>query len=82
MLVLLKYTHNSPSPWFNAVPSLEELCQAVMARYDQANLQPTLNKGARGASLTKIFEKSFLKTQKFFFEKVAIFKRRLCRHVY
>ena len=52
MLVLLKYTQNSNSPWFNAVPSLEELCQAVVARNDQANLQPTLNKGAAGASLT------------------------------
>ena len=52
MLVLLKYTQNSNSPWFNAVPSLEELCQAVVARNDQVNLQPTLNKGAAGASLT------------------------------
>ena len=52
MLVLLKYTQNSPSPWFNAVPSLEELCQAVVARNDQANLQPALNKEAGGTNLT------------------------------
>ena len=41
-----------PSPWFNIVPSLEKLCQAVEEKNDQANLQPTLNKGAGGASLT------------------------------
>ena len=39
-------------PWFNTVPSLEKLCQAVVARNEQGNVQPTLNKGAEGASLT------------------------------
>ena len=52
MLDLLKNTQNSSSPWFNVVSSLEKLCQAVVARNDQANLQPTLNKGAGGQSLT------------------------------
>ena len=52
MFNLLKDTQNSPSPWFNVVPSLKKLCQTVVARYDQANLQPTLNKGAVGVSLT------------------------------
>ena len=52
MLELLKDTQNSPSSWFNVVPSLEKLCQAVVARNDKANLQPTLNKGTEGASLT------------------------------
>ena len=32
--------------------SLEKLRQAVVARNDQVNLQPTLNKEAGGASLT------------------------------
>ena len=42
-----------PSPlWFNVVASLEKLCQAVVIKNDQANLQQTLNKGAGGASLT------------------------------
>ena len=36
----------------NVVPSLETLCQAVVDRNEQANMQPTLNKGAGGASLT------------------------------
>ena len=52
MFNLLKDTQNSPSPWFNVVPSLKKLCQTVVARYDQANLQPALNKGAVGPSLT------------------------------
>ena len=52
MLDLLKDTQNSPFPlWLNVVPSLEKLCQAVVVRNDQANLQPTLNKGAGGVSL-------------------------------
>ena len=42
----------SPVPSFNVVPSLEKLCQVVAAKNDQANLQPTLNKGAGGSSLT------------------------------
>ena len=42
----------SSSSWFNVVPSLEKLCQAVVARNEQANLEPTLNNGAGGASLT------------------------------
>ena len=41
-----------PPSWFNVLPSLEKLCQAVVARNEQAILQPTLNKGARGPSLT------------------------------
>ena len=52
MLDLLKDTQNSPSSWFNVVPSLEKLYQAVLVRNDQVNLQPTLNKGAGDASLT------------------------------
>ena len=52
MLDLLKDIQNPPSPRFNDVISLEKLCQTVMARNDHANLQPTLNKGVRGASLT------------------------------
>ena len=52
MLDLLKDTQNSPSSWFNVVPSLEKLYQAVLVRNDQVNLQPTMNKGAGGASLT------------------------------
>ena len=55
MLDLLKDTQNSPFPWFDVVPSLGKLCLAVAARIDQANLEPILNKGAGGASLT-IFE--------------------------
>ena len=51
MLDLLKDTQNTPYPRFSVVPSLEKLCQAVMVRNDQANLQPTLNEGARVASL-------------------------------
>ena len=34
------------------MPSLEKLCQAVAVRNDQANLQPTLDKGVGGANLT------------------------------
>ena len=41
-----------PPPWVNVVPRAEKLCQAVVARNEQAHLQPTLNKGARGASFT------------------------------
>ena len=52
ILDLLKDTQNFPYPWFNVVPSLEKLCQAVVTMNDQRNLQPTLNKTARGASLT------------------------------
>ena len=52
MLDLLKDTQNSPSPWFNVVPSLEKLCWAAVARNDQANLQSTLNNEAGGVSLT------------------------------
>ena len=52
MLDLLKDTQNIPSLWFNVVPSCAKLCQAVVARNDQANLQPTLNKGRRSASFT------------------------------
>ena len=52
MLGLLKDTTNSPSPWFNVLPSLEKLRQAMVARNGQANLQPALNKETGGASLT------------------------------
>ena len=52
MLDLLKVTQNPPSPSFNVVSSLEKLCEAVVARNEQAHLQLTLNKGAGGASLT------------------------------
>ena len=47
MFDLLKDTQNSP-----VLPalSLEKLCKALEA--EQANFQPTLNKGAGGASLT------------------------------
>ena len=64
------------SPWFNVVPNLENLCQAAVGKYDQANLQPILNKWEGGVSIT-IFatdcletqknKKSFLKTQNVFF---------------
>ena len=40
------------SPRFNRVQSLKKLCQAVVGRNDEVNLQPTLNKGAGGARLT------------------------------
>ena len=52
MLDLLNVTQSSPSLWFYIVPSLEKICQAVVARNDQANLQPTLDKVDEGASLT------------------------------
>ena len=52
MLDLLNVTQSSPSLWFYIVPSLEKICQAVVARNDQANLQPTLDKVDGGASLT------------------------------
>ena len=45
MLDLLEDTQNSSSPWLNVVPRLEKLCQAVVVRNDQTNLQPILNKG-------------------------------------
>ena len=71
----------SPTPWFNVVASLEKLCQAVVARNKQGNLQPTLSKRTGGASLpifvTDCFQnlkkiaKGCLETQKELFEKVA-----------
>ena len=70
MLDLLKDTQIFLSLWFNVVPGLEKLCQAVLeklcqavleklcqavvARNDQANLKPTLNKGIGEAGLTII----------------------------
>ena len=36
----------------NVVQSLEKLCQEVVARNEQVNLQSTLNKEASGTSLT------------------------------
>ena len=55
----------------------------MAARNDQGNLQPTLNKGAGGASLAfffltycfkklKIIEKGFLKINKFFLKKIGL----------
>ena len=70
MLDLLKDAQKCLSPWFNVVPRLEKLCQAVVAKNNQEKLQPTLNKGAGGTSLTifvKKMEKGFSKTQNFFF---------------
>ena len=52
MLDLLKDTQDSLSPWFDVERSLEKLCQAVVARKDQAHLQQTLNKGAGSTSLS------------------------------
>ena len=52
MFDMFKDTQNSPSSQFNAAPSLKKLYQAVVARNDQANLQPTLNKKVGGSSLT------------------------------
>ena len=37
MFDVLKYTQKFPSPWFNAMSSLEKLCQAVVARNEQVN---------------------------------------------
>ena len=54
MLDFLQDTQNSPFPWFNIVSSLGKICQTVLARKKQANLHPTLNKGAGGVSL-KVF---------------------------
>ena len=34
----LKDTQSSSSPWFSLVPSLQELCQAMVARNEPANL--------------------------------------------
>ena len=65
MLDLFKNTQNSPFPWFNVVPILENLCQGVVTRNKQANLQLTLNKNLKN------FEEDFLKTQKQIFENVA-----------
>ena len=90
MLDLLKDAQKCLSPWFNVVPRLEKLCQAVVAKNNQEKLQPTLNKGAGGTSLTifvKKMEKGFSKTQNFFFfffflKNWPIFRRRLYRYVY
>ena len=38
MFDILKDTQNSSSPLFNVAPSLEKLCQAMVARNDRANL--------------------------------------------
>ena len=50
---------------FNVVRSLEQLCQAVVAKNNKANLQPTLHKRAGDASLT-IFVTYCLQSQKRF----------------
>ena len=44
-----------PPPWLNVVPSLKKPCQAVEIRNEQANLQPTLNKGGGGGASLTIF---------------------------
>lgn len=49
---MLKDTQNVPSFWLNILPILEKLLQEVVTRNRQANLQPTLNKGPGGATLT------------------------------
>ena len=76
MLDMLKNIQNSIFPLFNVVPILEQLCQAVVTKNEQENLQPTLNEGAGDAILTifvtdclqtlKKHEKVFLKLQKEF----------------
>ena len=48
----LKFTQKSTLPRFNVVTTLKKICQALLARIEQANLQRTLNKGAGDASLT------------------------------
>ena len=48
MLDLLKDTQNFPSPLVQCCAKFEK----AMPGNDQANLQPTLNKGTGGASLT------------------------------
>ena len=49
---MLRDTQNVPSFWLNIIPILEKLLQEVVTRNRQANLQPTLNKGPGGATLT------------------------------
>ena len=61
MLDMLKNIQNSIFPLFNVVPILEQLCQAVVAKNEQENLQPTLNEGAGDAILT-IFVTDCLQT--------------------
>ena len=56
------------------VPSLEKLCQAVVARNEQTNLQSILNMRARG-TLLEIFVTDCLwnqKKKKWFFEDLEI----------
>ena len=43
MLDLLKNIQNSPSPWLNDVPSLQNQFPVVVRRNDPANFQLTLN---------------------------------------
>ena len=38
--------------WLNGVPSLENICQALLASNEYTDLQPILSKGAGDASLT------------------------------
>ena len=62
-------------------PSLKKLRQVVITMNEQANLQPTLNKGEGDTSLIflapvvskikKKWKNDFLKTQKYSFEKLA-----------
>ena len=44
MFDLLKHTQNCPNPLIQVVSSLRKLSKAVLAREEQGNLQPTLNK--------------------------------------
>ena len=48
----VKLSRIPPPPWLNVVPSLKKHCQAAKTTNEQANLQPTLNKGGGGMSLT------------------------------
>ena len=53
MLDFLKDTQNPPSPGFNVVTSLSKV---VVAKNDQANLQPALNNGTGGlVSLLNVY---------------------------
>lgn len=55
-----KSTRVPPSLWSNVVWALKKLCQAVLTKHEQTNLQSTLNKTERGAShttfVTAVFE--------------------------
>ena len=73
MLDLLKDTQIFLSLWFNVVPGLEKLCQAVGARNDQANLKPTLNKRIGEAGLTIICDWLSPKSKKLWKDPERVF---------